>query len=174
MRVKFITILIPAAILIMGGIIGYILLGFREEPQRRKPTPRPRIVRAETVELKDTPVTLEGFGKLASVQPVVLSSEVNGVLVSGEKAFLPGQNFKKGDLLLKVDDRQAKLDLNSAKSDFMSALATVLPEIKIDFPDKYETWANYFNGVEFDRNIQPLPEVKNTKNQTVPLALQCV
>jgi hypothetical protein len=77
--------------------------------------------------------------------------------------FQPGQSFKRGDLLIKVDDRQMKLDLNSAKSDFLNALATVLPEIKVDFPDRYEIWQNYFNSCGFDKELASLPEVEDQK-----------
>ena len=39
----------------------------------------------------------------------------------------------------------------------------MLPEIKVDFPEKYSLWENYFDGVEFDKPIAPLPEVKEQK-----------
>ena len=45
----------------------------------------------------------------------------------------------------------------------MTALATVLPEIKVDFPEEYDTWQNYFDQVEFNQKLTPLPEAANQK-----------
>ncbi|MBD3225249.1 MAG: efflux RND transporter periplasmic adaptor subunit, partial [Caldithrix sp.] len=69
--------------------------------------------------------------------------------------------FNKGDLIVWIDDRQAKLDINSAKSDFLNALATVLPEIKLDFPEAYNIYQTYFNQCTFDGNLQEFPVAQN-------------
>jgi RND family efflux transporter MFP subunit len=45
----------------------------------------------------------------------------------------------------------------------LTALASVLPEIKVDFPDEYHVWQDYFNSCEFDRRLAPLPETDNAK-----------
>jgi RND family efflux transporter MFP subunit len=39
----------------------------------------------------------------------------------------------------------------------------VLPEIKLDFPEEFDTWQTYFNNCEFDKRIPDLPEVSNQK-----------
>merc|ERR1711879_331408 len=80
------------------------------------------------------------YGRLNSSQPVILTAEVEGTLKKGDVLFRPAQKFSKGDLLIKIDDSQATLDVKSAKSDFLNSLAQVLPEIKIDFPDNYDLW----------------------------------
>jgi len=62
-----------------------------------------------------------------------------------------------------VDDRQVQFDLNSTKSDFLNALATVLPEIKVDFPDEFEKFQNYFNSCDFESKLKHLPKTNNQK-----------
>jgi membrane fusion protein (multidrug efflux system) len=124
---------------------------------------RPRLVNVEVVELGNIPSHIVAFGRLKTAQPVTLYSEVSGILMEGDVPFQPAQSFRKGTLLLKIDDRQTRLDLNSAKSDLLTALATVLPEIKVDFPEEYETWQDYFDHVGFDQNLKPLPEAANQK-----------
>jgi membrane fusion protein, multidrug efflux system len=156
-------IIIPIAILLGGFLLMQFLMSFKEDPPEQKKQIKAKIVDAQVVELSDVISQITGYGRVASAQPVVLISEVNGILTSGSIPFRPAQNFKKGDILIKVDDRQIRLDINSAKSDLLNALSTVLPEIKVDFPDDFNTWENYFNSITYDKNLNPLPDIKNQK-----------
>lgn len=160
---KWKILLWPALIIVGGFVLMKLLLSSRSDQPRRTPQVRPRVVNVEVVKLGDVPSKIVAFGRLKTAQPVILYSEASGILLAGEVPFQPAQSFRKGDLLLKIDDRQVKLDLNSAKSDFLTALATVLPEIKVDFPEEYEIWQNYFDQVSFDQKLQPLPEAANQK-----------
>ncbi|TFH42997.1 MAG: efflux RND transporter periplasmic adaptor subunit [Lysobacterales bacterium] len=47
----------------------------------------------------------------------------------------------------------------------MTALANVLPEIKVDFPEEFDVWQTYFDSVRFDRPVPPLPEAGNQKTK---------
>ncbi|MFN2128300.1 MAG: efflux RND transporter periplasmic adaptor subunit [Anaerolineales bacterium] len=153
----------PIGILVIGFILMQVLLSLRSEPPRRIPQARAKIVKADVVQLNPVASSIIAFGRLTTAQPVVLYSEVNGVLMPGDVTFQPAQSFQKGDLLLKVDDRQARLELNSAKSDLLTALAIVLPEIKVDFPEEYQIWQAYFDKFTFDNKLETLPETKNQK-----------
>ena len=160
---KWKIIIWPVVILLAGFGLMRFFLSFRDEPTRRTPQVRPRIVNIEVVQLQDVPSNIIAFGRLKTAQPVTVYSEVSGILQPGEVDFQPAQSFRKGDLLLKIDDRQARLDLNSAKSDLLNALATVLPEIKVDFPEEYELWQTYFDKIGFDHKLEPLPQAANQK-----------
>ncbi len=165
---KFIMPLIVVAILFVGLAGMLVLSGMKEQPPQRTPPPRMKIVTSQIINLVNNQSVISAYGRLTSSQPISLTSEVNGTIEAGTIPFQPAQSFKKGDLILKIDDRQTKLLLNQTKSDFLSALATVLPEIKIDFPDDYNKWQNYFNSITFDKEISDLP---NASNQKVKLFL---
>lgn len=156
-------LLIPIGILLTAALIMILLISLKNEAPKRTPVIQPKTVQSEVVELKDVKSEITAFGRLTSSQPVTLYSEVAGVLEKGSISFLPSTTFKRGDLLIKVDDRQARLDLNSMKSDFLNALASVLPEIKIDFPDEYEEFQRYFDNCNFDSKLNELPETSNQK-----------
>jgi len=156
-------IIIPASILIAGFLLMVIFLNLKSEPPKRERIIRPKTVQAKIVELENINSEITAFGRLASSQPVILYSEVAGILEKGNISFQSASSFKKGDLLIKVDDRQVQLDLNSTKSDFLNALATVLPEIKVDFPDEFEKFQNYFNSCDFESKLKPLPKTNNQK-----------
>lgn len=156
-------IIIPASILIAGILLMVFFLNFKSEPPKRERVIRPKTVQAKIVELENINSEITAYGRLASSQPVILYSEVAGILEKGSVSFQSASSFKKGDLLIKVDDRQIKFDLNSTKSDFLNALATVLPEIKVDFPDDFEKFQNYFNSCDFESKLKPLPKTNNQK-----------
>ena len=158
-----ILIILPIVILIVGFIAMRILISMKKEPPKRATVARPKIVAAEVVQLKDIPSQITAYGRLMSAQPITLFSEVSGEIIRGSVPFQPAQSFKKGDLLLKIDDRQIKLDINTAKSDFLNALASVLPELKVDFPEEYEKYQKYFDCCGFGKKFEELPETDNQK-----------
>lgn len=139
------------------------LLSLRSEPEARTPVPQTKAVFTETVSLDEIAADVSALGRVISAQPVDLYSEVSGELMMGDVPFKPAQSFKKGDLLVRIDDRQTLYQLNSTKSELMTALAQVLPEIKVDFPDKYQKWQEYFDRIEFDKKVPALPDADNQK-----------
>ena len=156
-------IFIPGGILLVGFLLMMFLLNTKSEPPKSKPVPRPKIVQADLIKLKNIHSEIVAFGRLTSSQPIILYSEVAGILEKGNIHFQSASSFNKGDLLIKVDDRQVTFDLNSIKSDFLNALATVLPELKVDFPDEFEKYQQYFNNCDFESNLKPLPKTANQK-----------
>ncbi|PKK83189.1 MAG: hypothetical protein CVT49_09760 [candidate division Zixibacteria bacterium HGW-Zixibacteria-1] len=165
---KRVIFLIPVLILAGGFAAMMILISMRSDVPRRAPEARPKFVEILVAHPERIVTTVSGLGKVVSAQPVDLYSEVVGTLMPGNIPFRPAQSFKKGDLLLKIDDRQIRLDINSAKSDFLSALGNVLAEIKSDFPSEYQVWRDYFDACDFESRMAPLPE---TDNQRIRLLL---
>lgn len=160
---KRIFYIIPLLILAGGFILMQLLAGLKEEPARRSQLKPPKAVVSEVIRMAETPTTITALGKLTSSQPVQLISEVAGVLQNGDIPFKPGTRFRRGDVLLRIDDRQVRLTLNSAKSDFLNALASVLPEIKVEFPEHAAAWQAYFDGCGFQEALAELPEAQNRK-----------
>ncbi|MBN2106008.1 MAG: efflux RND transporter periplasmic adaptor subunit [Deltaproteobacteria bacterium] len=154
---------IPFVILAVGFAAMQFFASFKTAPPKKKPEEPVKSVEVSTVRLTDIPAAITAYGRVVSAQPVTLYSEVTGTLEPGDLPFLPGQSFRRGELLLKVDTRQIALDIKSAKSELMTALALVLPEIKVDFPEHYPAWQNYFNSCRFDRPIAALPPAGNEK-----------
>ena len=156
-------IYLPVVILVAGFLVMILLISLKSELPKRKPVIQPKTVQSEVVRLHEIDSEVIGLGRLTSSQPVTLYSEVVGILEAGSIPFLPASIFKKGDLLFKVDERQTRLELNSLKSDFMNALASVLPEIKVDFPDEYQKFQSYFDKCDFNSRLSDLPETNNQK-----------
>lgn len=160
---KRIFYILPVIILVGGFLIMQLLAGMKEEPERRAPSRPAKRVLSEIVSMGQTPTRVTALGRLASSEPVQIISEVGGTLQQGTVPFKPGERFRSGDLLVRIDDRQARLTLNSTKSDFLNALANVLPELKVDHPDAYRVWQQYFDRCGFDSSLEDLPEVSDRK-----------
>ncbi len=156
-------VLLLVALGILGiGFAGMSLLSsLREESPKKDPALREIVVNAEAVALGEVAAEIVAYGRLKSAQPVVINSEVNGTLEKGDVNFRPGQRFRRNQLLIKVDTRQIKLEISTAKSELLKALASVLPEIRVDFPDEYAVWQDYFNRCSFDLPVPRLPEAAN-------------
>lgn len=150
-------------VIAISGIFAIILGNFKSKPEGKKAVPKEPVVLSSIMENKAIEVDINGYGRVSSTTPINLTSEVSGIVLSGNIDFLPGGNFQKGDLLLRVDDRQAKLDLLTAKSQLLNALASLLPELKIEFPDQYTKWQKYFDGFDFEHKLKDLPNPDNPK-----------
>ena len=133
---KLRTYSIPIFILSFGFAGMFVLLGMRTDVPRKEPKLRPKVVNTLVAKPEQVPVTVSGLGKVTSTQPVDIFSEVSGTILAGDVPFRPAQSFKKGDLLLKIDDRQARLNINKTRSDFLTALAGALAEIKSESPEE--------------------------------------
>jgi len=160
---KIAIILTPIVLLVLGFVTMRVLSSFKEEKPKRSVPIQPRIVETSVVELEEVSARLVTYGTLASRQPVNLIAEVSGTIMEGDIPFQPAQSFRKGDLLLMVDDRQVNLELNSTKSDLMTALSSLMPEIKVGSPEIYQRWQSYFDGIAFDRPLAELPTVTDQR-----------
>jgi len=104
-------------------------------------------------------------GRLSSQQTVNLSAEVQGQILPGTVILKEGTNFKKGDLLIKIFDEEAKNTLKARKSSFLNSIAGILPDIKIDYPESFDKYVGFFNAVKITEPLPPLPELDSEKEK---------
>ncbi|MGK9067088.1 efflux RND transporter periplasmic adaptor subunit [Stutzerimonas chloritidismutans] len=98
--------------LVLTGAAGRWLLA---EPETATPAkPRAVPVRVVTVERKDVEDFAIGIGRVASMQSVVIRTQIDGVLT--RLHVDEGQWVKAGDLLATIDDRSARASLQQAKA----------------------------------------------------------
>ena len=142
------------------------LSGQKEEPpQRQKPVAK-NYVSAVAFEPKVVETVIEAFGRVGSSEQINVIAEVGGKLLSGSAALKKGGRFKKGQLLCRIDNVEEKLNLQARKSSFLNTLASILPDIRIDFPNSFNDWQAYFDGIQLDEKIPALPEPKSSKEKT--------
>ena len=111
-------------------------------------------------------IFIEGFGRVASSRNINVSSEVQGVLQAGGVLLKPGQSFSQGQLLFKINNNEAQLALKARKSGFLNIVATIIPDIKIDFPNNSKAWEDFLNNIDLGKNLPELPIFSSNKEKT--------
>lgn len=140
--------------------------GMKELPPERPQSVSTNFVRVDQVAYEEMDTEVVEYGRITSSQPLDLIAEVGGRLFGGSVRLKPGINFRKGQLLCRVNDAEAHLNLQARKSQFLNLLASSLPDFKIDFQESYDDFQAYFESIEIDKPLKPLPEIKSNKVKT--------
>lgn len=164
-RKGIVIIVSVCAILLFAVLMSGFFAGLRKKPPK---TPAPevkRYVKAEKVEYSDIESQVIGSGRLASRQQVNLIAEVQGKILAGEVRLKKGQSFKKGAVLFRIFDGEARLSLLARKSKFLNALANLLPDFKVDYPASYSNWKRFLGSVDIEKSLPQLPEIKSPQEK---------
>ena len=165
MRRKLTIILSSVGILALAFALAGFFAGQKEEPEDKTPLAVKKTVQTRKVNYETIQTNVVSFGRVETAQTLDLLSEVSGRMYQGNIRLKAGQRFSKGDLLFYIDDTEPTLNLKSQKSNFLRDLAGILPDLKVDFGDNYETWIEYFNSLDIDKKFGTLPEVESEKEK---------
>lgn len=167
MKLRQIIIVGTGLFIIIGSFaLSSLLSSMKEPPKKEQPKEIRKYVKTQPVKYEDVQTSIVTFGRVRTAETLDLIAEVSGRMTSGSKPLKEGQSFRKGSLLFKIDDTEARLQLQSKKSDFLRDLAAILPDIKIDFSDNYAAWEKYFQSIELDKNLPELPDYLSNKEKT--------
>jgi len=164
-------VILLSALLFVGGVIGFqVLSNQKTDPPRKAPGAATRLtVRAMEVNNGPASMPIPLQGRLAAYDRVDLFAEVNGLAQEGAHALKEGIRYQKGEILLQLDDREAQLALQSQRAALLTALAQILPDIKIEFPDRFSIWQTYLEQLDPEKRISELPG-PNTSREKLFLA----
>ena len=113
---------------------------------------------------KTYPVIVSGSGRVRAGTMINISSEVQGLLNS-PISLKKGTSFKKGDLIFKIRDTDAKLSLAARKSNYLSQWTSVLPDLATDHSKQYDKWYNFFNSITVDQPLEEFPNFTTSKEK---------
>jgi multidrug efflux pump subunit AcrA (membrane-fusion protein) len=162
---KYIIIISGVVIIIFAFLSMMWLSSLKEDPRKTPPKDLIRYVKAQPIKYETRSAKIVAPGRVYSNSEVILSAEVTGKILPGSIQFKKGQSFKKGDLLIKIYDKEAGLSLKADKSSFLNTLAGLLPDLRIDFEENYNNWYNFFENTNIDKDLPNLPEIKSTKEK---------
>lgn len=159
---------VGVAVLILGG--GFIAMkqfaGMKELPPERPKKASVNYVKVDPVSYREMDTEVVAYGRITSSQTLNVIAEVGGRLLSGSVPLKPGMNFRKGQILCRIYGEEARLTLQSRKSEFLNLIASSLPDLKIDYAEDFPTWQSYFESIEMDQPLKPLPEISSSKLKT--------
>jgi multidrug efflux pump subunit AcrA (membrane-fusion protein) len=160
-------IVVGVALAIIAGayFLSEFLSSLKEEPEVKGPPVVKKYVQTTPVKYTDLKTHVISYGRVENAQSLDLIAEVSGRMTEVVRLKM-GQSFNKGDLLFKIDDEEARLNLKAQKSTFLRDLAAILPDIKIDYKDNFESWQKYFDGLDIDKSFPELPKTKSGKEKT--------
>lgn len=156
---------VVALIVLLGGsaALSMLFVSMKPEPPRQSATVLQRFVKAETVNYSDVISPLSREGRVVSSSEVMLVSEASGKIEQGEVSLRKGTSFKKGQLLASIYKDEVELALKARKSNFLTIISMLLPDIKVDFPEDLDTFHQFFNSINMDKDLPELPAIKNEK-----------
>ncbi len=139
-----------------------------KSPDKKRPplTTMAQYVNVQEVSYQNHNTTIQGLGKVISTQSIDILSEVSGKIQKGEITLKKAIRFNKGALLFKIEETETILNLKSQRSNFQNAIALILPDMKLDFPDRFDTWNNYFNQIDISQNLPTLPDAATQREKT--------
>ena len=109
-------------------------------------------------------IEIERNGKLKSTNRVNIISEVQGTKKrSTKKSFKEGQVFNKGEILIEINSDEFSSIVKQARSELKNLIASVLPDIKIDYSDNFGKWKNYFDNFSVEFPINKMPKSTSEK-----------
>jgi len=150
-------------------VIGAIFISNYLIDNKQKPKPKvEKIVKTvftESVINKTIPIIITANGNLVAKNKIELYSEVQGILVPISKDFKEGTSFHKGETILKINSDEFYANLQAQKSNLFNILTSIMPDIRLDFPNEYTKWQSYLQNFDLNKPIQKLPETTSDKEK---------
>ena len=148
-------------------IIGSFFVAKKLIDNKTKPKPVAnkvvKTVFTDTVENKTISIVIPANGSLVAKRRVELYAEVQGIFQSGNKLFKPGQTYRKGEALIRIDAAEYYASVQSAKSNLYNSIAAIMPDIRLDFPEMHQKWQGYLNAFDMNKTTPKLPEITSDK-----------
>jgi len=163
---RIIFSIIVGALLIYLGFFLYGFLASMKPDQVQRDVPK-RIKEVETQAVVNAPVStsLSVQGRLEAYSKISLFTEVGGMVLETGKPFKKGVYFGKGETLMRIDDAEARLTLQSQKATLLNGIATIMPDLKIDYPESFEAWQQYLSAYDVNKDIPALPTPANDREK---------
>ncbi|MBU2906837.1 efflux RND transporter periplasmic adaptor subunit [Arenibacter algicola] len=165
MNSRKIALSIIGGLLIIGSFFGakYII--------NSKTTPKPRpekvvkTVVVEKVKNGNVPIIVPANGNLVAKRRVELYAEVQGVFKAGNKLFKPGQEYRAGEILIRIDAAEYYANVQSSKSNLYNLITSIMPDLRLDYPEVFDKWQTFLANFDINKNIPPLPEMSTDKEK---------
>lgn len=161
-----ITFIVVALIVLLGGsaALSQLFMSMKPEPPRKPDMEMKRFVKAETVKYSDIISSVVGEGgHVVSSNEITLVAEASGKIEKGNVALRKGTSFNKGQLIAEIYKDEVELALKARKSRFLTVVTTILPDIKVDFPEQLEAYEMFFRTIDMDEELPELPIIRNEK-----------
>lgn len=150
-------------IIIVGALFAANYIIKSNEKEKPKAEKVVKTVFVEEVKNTAIPIVLTANGTLVAKNRLELYSEVQGVFRSSAHDFKPGQTYRKGETLLRLDSSEYYASVQAAKSEFYNLVTSLMPDLRLDYPEAFPTWNKYLNNFDVNEAVPSLPETTSEK-----------
>lgn len=129
MNTKTAKIIIPAAVVVTALLIVFFIKSNPPEARRFSSAPKAAIS-VSVLELvpQSYQVMIDSYGTVKPRTQSLLVAQASGQIIDVSDEFREGGFFEKGDVLLKLDDRDHQAEVKSAKANLLTAEQSLLEE----------------------------------------------
>jgi multidrug efflux pump subunit AcrA (membrane-fusion protein) len=78
--------------------------------------------------------------------------------MGGNRPFKEGISYQKGEILLQLDDEEARLQYQSSRSKFKTLVSALMADIKLDHPELLPRYEEWFNTLSIGESNPPVPD----------------
>ncbi len=151
---------------IVGGVVTCnVLRSSREHPDRLDVITAARAVRTLTAENGPVRLSIPFTGRLHAVDRMLITAEVGGTVQRTGKTFREGVTFRRGEVLLQIDNGEVRAQVNAQQSSFLRTLVQLVPDLRIDMPDAAPKWEAYLKSVPVEGQLPELPKLANEQER---------
>ncbi|MEH6407580.1 MAG: HlyD family efflux transporter periplasmic adaptor subunit [Leeuwenhoekiella sp.] len=159
MRKIILTLL--GVVILAGAIFLAIYLKDSKTAPQGKIEKVVKTVFVDTVRNGIVPIVIPANGSLLAKNRLELYAEVEGVFRSSSNDFKAGQNYRNGETLLNLDSSEYYSTVQAAKSEFYNLVTSIMPDLRLDYPDIYPKWQDYLSNFDINKSTPELPKVDN-------------
>ena len=124
-----------------------------------------KLVAVTEVKNSVSPINLPVDGRINSKNKIDIYTEVQGIVNINGNIFKEGKTFKKNDKILSIKSDEFSTSVKQARSELQNLIASIIPDIKIDFNKNFNSWNNYFKEFNVENEISELPIPKSDKEK---------
>lgn len=110
-------------------------------------------------------LSLTSHGQVNPYASVVISSEVQGMLLKGNIEMKEGISFRKGDVLYRIDNQESFYTFAARRSGLVNMILNIIPDIELDFPSEKDKWLDFMNEMNKATRLPDLPKIKSDKER---------
>ncbi len=153
-------------LILIIGVAGMKILGSsKKQTQKRDIVQEVRKVETQLLTNDDVQIKIEGNGTIEAQKTVDIVSEVQGIVTFAKNDLKSGTHVKSGELICKIDPRQAENSYQSQYAEFTRVLISFLAFANLESEELYDKWSKYFDEIDIKEPIKDLPEITDPRER---------
>jgi len=163
MRKSLVSIGFGLVLLIVGIFVSNLIIDLnKSEPTYNNNSLTS--VYVEVVKNGSNEIEIERNGKLQSSNRISIISEIKGTKKKNRnKNFKEGESYKKGEIIIEINSDEFNSTVKQSRSELKNLIASVLPDIKIDYSENFDKWKSYFDNLTVENPISKMPDSSSEK-----------